>query len=243
MVSPDVHHYRCGWWWTCRADGAGAGPRGGHPSALSSKTPTRVMGQVWGGGGHAFENTCFYSKLCVDPMTRGNKWSRLLRRTPGGGGWLPAPPLGWPGAHARSSPLHWSHQPSSGTQGPQPGLLSLGCWVAGAELCGPSRWGLSQRLAPSPALPPCLSLPASVGHPVLSLRPGHGGQQVRPEPGWTADLVSGSRAASLLIVGVGTEGQPQAFPLPTKRLEFGPPPRFSFQRRLKKKKKKSPHFA
>ena len=134
-------------------DGAGAGPRGGHSSALSSKTPTRVMGQAWGGGGHAFGNTCFYSRLCVDPMTRRNKWSRMLLRTPGGGGWLPTPPLGWLGAHAYSSSLHWSHQPSSGTQGPQPRPLSLGCWVAGAELCGPPKWGLSQRLAPTPAPP------------------------------------------------------------------------------------------
>ena len=131
MVSPDVHHYKCGW------TGQELTPRGGHPSALSFKTPTRVMGQAWEGGGHVFENTCFYSKLCVDPMTRGNKWSRLLIRTPGGGGWLPTPPLGWLVVHVCSSPLHWSHQPSSGTQGPQPEPLSLGRWVAGAELCGP----------------------------------------------------------------------------------------------------------
>ena len=102
-------------------------------------------------------------------------------------------------------------------------------------------WASWVGTEPAPRPLPCpptprLSLPASVGCPVLSLRPGHGGQQVRLEWGWTADLVSGSSAASPLIVGVGTERQPQAFPLPTKRLEFGPPPRFSFQRRLKKKK-------
>lgn len=88
------------------------------------------MGQAWGGGGHVFENTCFYSKLCVDPMTRGNKWSRLLIRTPGGGGWLPTPPLGWLGAHVCSSPLHWSHQPSSGTRDPS---LDHSLWAAGLQ--------------------------------------------------------------------------------------------------------------
>ena len=100
-------------------DGAGAGPRGGHSSALSSKTPTRVMGQAWGGGGHAFGNTCFYSRLCVDPMTRRNKWSRMLLRTPGGGGWLPTPPLGWLGAwghHKGASCGSWRGEVGGGVK-------------------------------------------------------------------------------------------------------------------------------
>ena len=164
-------------------DGAGADPCGGHPSALSSKIATRVMGQAWGGGGHVFENTCFYSKLCVDPMTRGNKWSRLLIRTPGGGGWLLTPPLGWLVVHVCSSPFHWSHQPSSGTQGPQPGPLTLSGPLGCRSRAVWASWvGTEPAPRPLPCIPtPRLSLPASVGCPVLSLRPGHGGQQVRLE--------------------------------------------------------------
>lgn len=223
-------------------DGAGAGPRGGHSSALSSKTPTRVMGQAWGGGGHAFGNTCFYSRLCVDPMTRRNKWSRMLLRTPGGGGWLPTPPLGWLGAHAYSSSLHWSHQPSSGTQGPQPRPLSLGCWVAGAELCGPPKWGLSQRLAPSPAPPtsltPCLS---GSSCPVPPTRPWW----AAGPPGARVDCRSCFRKQRGLPPNCRGGNRKAATGLPFANKKAGVRPSsqvFISKKAKKKKKKKIPSF-
>lgn len=141
-----------------------------------------------------------------------------------------------PRALACSSASPWSHQPSQWCPGtPAWTTLSgpLGC--RSRAVCASQRLTTHAPRPPPPCPPP---LAALVGCPVPPARPWWAARPAR-SGGWTADPVSGSSSASRLIVGVGTERQPQGFPLPTQRPELGPPPSFHF----KEGEKQSAHFA